>query len=63
MSTLDVTSVLIATMVNRVTRLAYVLFVTFTTFNEVYYITSFACRVCVCVISKMTVTFSVNLWN
>ena len=48
MSTLDVTSVLIATMVNWVTRLAYVLFVTFTTFNEVYYITSFACRVCVC---------------
>ena len=45
MSTLDGASVLIATMVNWVTRLAYVLFVTFTTFNEVYYITSFACRV------------------
>ena len=44
MSTLDVASVLIATMVNWVTRLPYVLFVTFTTFNEVYYITSFACR-------------------
>ena len=45
MSTLYVASVLIATMVNWVTRLAYVLFVTSTTFNEVYYITSFACRV------------------
>ena len=45
MSTLDVASVLIATMVNWVTCLAYVLFFTFTTFNEVYYITSFACRV------------------
>ena len=45
MSTLDVASVMIATMVNWVTRLAYVQFVTITTFNEVYYITSFACRV------------------
>ena len=45
MSTLGVASVLIVTMVNWVTRLAYILFVTFTTFNEVYYITSFACRV------------------
>ena len=45
MSTLHVASVLIASMVNWVTRLAYVLFVTFTAFNGVYYITSFACRV------------------
>ena len=37
MSTLDVTSVLIASMVDWVTHLAYVLFVTFTAVNEVYY--------------------------
>ena len=36
MSTLDVASVLIAMMVNWVTRVTDVLFVTFTTFNEVY---------------------------
>ena len=45
MSTLDVASVLISTMVNWVTCLAYILFITFTAFNEVYYTTSFVCRV------------------
>ena len=59
MSTLDFPLVLIATMLNWVTRLAYVLFVTFTTFNEVYYITSFACGVLSqCNRSSCSVAFS-----
>ena len=42
MSTLDVATVLIATVVNWVTCLAYVLIVTFAAFYQVYHIASLA---------------------